>query len=127
MDGSVLLMLSLLLAAFADATVSAGAEPRDEVWFCQPSVPEEVARANATFSVVYQLEIGPNGRPQSLTKLVNPYLDDEQFIQCLSKWVLPVKNRRITVAFRWQHGVGWTEVLISGTDTPRRLILNESR
>jgi hypothetical protein len=90
-----------------------------QIELCDFKMPKEFARANATFLVAYGLQIGNDGRPTKVekVKMANDFpIPDEPFVSCVKGWVLPVVNQRASVLFEWKHGVGWTQIEISGSD-----------
>jgi len=95
---------------------------RLEIAMCDFKVPPEIARANATFTVVFAVQVGEDGRTTKIEREKNTLLSDEPFITCLKTWIYPVKtNKGLFVSFVWRHGQGWTEVAISGADLDYRI------
>ena len=92
---------------------------KTEIEICDFKMPHEIARANATFLILYGLQIGADGRPTKVEKIKmeNTFpIPDEPFVSCIKGWVLPVANHRVSVLFQWKHGAGWTQIELSGTD-----------
>jgi hypothetical protein len=89
---------------------------------CDFKVPTSIAGANASFNVVYSVKVGPNGKAVSINKVVNKYLDDQLFIDCISKWVFQKNSKEVTVTFSWKHGIGWTKMSVS-SKTMSRVVL----
>lgn len=114
--------LALSVACLGGTTACAG-PPKDEVVICDVPVSSSVMQANATFNVVYTLDLDAEGRPTKIKPIRNDFLPSEPFQRCFAQWVLPAKNRLVTVVFRWQHGVGWTDVVIVGLDINRKIVL----
>jgi hypothetical protein len=96
--------------------------PGNEIVLCGDTVPAELARANATFSVRYQLQTGDFGEVVQVTKLVNDVLPDGALVACLSRWRLPVQQSKAQVLLRWTHASGWTQVILSMPGYPSRTI-----
>jgi hypothetical protein len=100
-------------------------QPKDEIELCDFKVPADVAEANASFTVIYALDIGVSGGPSKVTKLKNDFLKDEPFTDCFMRWALPVRNERITVYLSWEHGKGWTRVALEGKHINRRILIHQ--
>ena len=114
--------LAVLIACLGGDMTFAG-PPKDEVVICDVAVPPSVMQANVTFNVIFTLDLDSEGRPTKIKPIRNDYLPSEPFERCFALWALPAKNRQVAVAFRWQHGVGWTQVVISGPDISRKIVL----
>ncbi len=71
-------------------------------------IPHSVMHANATFNVVFTLDLDSGDRPGKITGIRNEFLADEPPQGDLAQQMLPAKNRRVKVVYRWKHGVGWT-------------------
>lgn len=94
---------------------------RQEIELCNYHVPPEIARANASFMVVYAVRVDSGGHAAVVEKVKNDFLSSEPFTACLRKWILPTSNQKVVVTFAWQHGVGWTEIMISGPGIDTRI------
>jgi hypothetical protein len=94
---------------------------RQEIELCDFQVPPAIARANASFTVVYAIKVGDDGHAASVEKVKNDFLPSRPFTACLGKWILPTHNRKVVVTLAWQHGVGWTEVTVSGPGIDTRI------
>ena len=87
--------------------------------FCDFNVPSAITHANASFSVVYSMEIDDSGNPVKINKILNNFLTDELFVNCFIKWKLPPEYKTITIVMNWKHGVGWTQLSLSGKEVHR--------
>jgi len=116
--------ISLCLLGFV-MRATASTVPNEEIEFCDFHVPEDVARANASFTVVYSVEVNGEGRATSVRRAKNDFLQDEPFVSCLINWNLPVRNERVAVALTWKHGIGWTDVNISGQGVDQRIVFQQ--
>ena len=87
--------------------------------FCDFNVPSVIAHANTSFSVVYSIEIDDSGNPVKVEKIMNRFLVDEPFIDCFMKWKLPPEHGTIIIVMDWKHGVGWTQLSLSGKEIHR--------
>ena len=85
---------------------------------CDFKVPPFVAHANASFSVIYSMDINPNGVPINInnvsTSTISKALSNEPFIECFQKWRLPPFYEKVEVYLYWKHAVGWTSVSLIG-------------
>ncbi|MFL6389831.1 MAG: hypothetical protein ACJ71U_20320 [Terriglobales bacterium] len=98
-----------------------------EIEVCDFRVPQEIARANASFTAIYTLKVGENGRPIKVEKEKNDFLADEPFAKCIKNWVLPSSNERLVATFTWKHAEGWTEIAVSGVGVNYRIKLDQAR
>jgi hypothetical protein len=106
-----------MLVMFSVSSLSPNVRTTDErleVKMCDFQVPPELARANATFSVFYEIQVGDDGRPTKIEKVKNNLLGNEPFVECIQSWTLSVKNKRLVASFDWKHGQGWTGLTILG-------------
>jgi len=95
----------------------------DEIELCDFQVLAELARANASFSVIFQIQTDGGGRPSKVAKLKNDFLQDEPFMACLRRWILPAPNAQVIVVLNWKHGRGWTQLNIDGQGIHRKIRL----
>jgi hypothetical protein len=92
-----------------------------EVDVCDFGVPNEIAQANASFPVVFKVQVGEDGRALKVEKVKNDFLTDEPFVSCIKDWTLPRGSRPLVVTFDWKHAEGWTEIAISGDEVNYRI------
>jgi hypothetical protein len=104
---------------FSALTVYANAS--EEIELCDFKVPGAIARANASFSVIYSIELGPTGKPTKVTKVKNDFLADDPFVNCFRGWQLPPEYGTVSIILNWKHGIGWTQLSISGKGVHRVL------
>jgi len=114
--------LAVLIACLGGDMTFAG-PPKDEVVICDVAPSPSVMQANVTFNVIFTLDLDSEGCPTKIKAIRNDYLPNEPFERCFAQWALPAKNRQVAVVFRWQHGVGWTDLIISGLDINRKIVL----
>ena len=90
-------------------------------------VPAIQQRANANFSLVYEVEVGPTGSAEMVRKLRDPFLGEEILGDCLRSWVFPTSLLRstVTIVLEWKHGVGWRSVSITGSGFRSYIELHE--
>jgi hypothetical protein len=121
-ERSVVVCVAALLFAVVPLSPRARAISEElEIKMCDFQVSPELARANATFSVFYAIQVGDDGRPTKIEKVKNDLLGNEAFVTCIQSWTLSVKNKRLVASFDWKHGQGWTDVTISGDDVRYRI------
>jgi len=111
-----------LLLVNSGASVVRDVPPRDEIVLCGGLVPDALANANATFTVVYGLALDSSGSVQKVTRMRNPVIPDGPIIACLRRWSLPARNVTATVAMTWRHARGWTDVAVTIPGFPSRRI-----
>jgi hypothetical protein len=92
-----------------------------EVDVCDISVPKEIAQANASFVVVFAVQVDEDGRLIKVDKATNDFLSDVPFVSCMTHWILPRNSRALAVTFTWKHALGWTEIAISGDQVDYRI------
>jgi hypothetical protein len=112
----VVILVFLLISVHTKIT-SAG----ELIELCDFKVPDSIANANASFSVVYSIEIDPSGKVVKVTKVKNEFLSDAPFVACLRTWQLPPEYGTVSVIFNWTHGKGWTQMSLTGKGVERVL------
>lgn len=104
--------------------VTAFAAEQEIIEFCNFEVPEIVAHANASFPVIYSMDIDSTGTPININKINNhPFekiMSDDPFLKCFQKWKLPPSYGKVEIYLNWKHAVGWTSVSLIGKDVVRR-------
>lgn len=113
---TVVCMLSIYFSA-----TTTYAEASEEIELCDFKVPAAIARANASFSVIYSIELGSTGKPTKVTKVKNDFWADDSFVKCFRGWRLPPEYRTVSIILNWKHGTGWTQLVISGKGVHRIL------
>jgi len=117
--------ISLLFFVFFGIHAFAN-EPEIEeeiIEFCNFEMPKVLAQANASFSVVYSMDIDSTGTPINIKLAYNnneKIMSDEPFIECFQKWKLPSSHGKVDVYFYWKHAVGWTTMSIAGKNVSRK-------
>ena len=116
--------ISLVIVVFLGIPTFANEqEIEDEIIeFCNFKVPEFTAQANASFEVVYTMEIDSNGSPVNIINkniITHKQVSDEPFVECFQKWKLPPSYGKADVSFYWKSGVGWTTMSLKGKNVRR--------
>jgi hypothetical protein len=124
-SANILLGMSCLLPTLptlADELASNGLDPTaDQVELCDFKVPSIVARANATFYVLYRIHFDSTGKPDGIEKRENAFLEDRYFQDCFRRWRLPIRDETVVVIMKWEHGRGWVSVGINGPTIHRSI------
>ncbi|MGI8542983.1 MAG: hypothetical protein ACR2MD_05825 [Aridibacter sp.] len=120
------LITTTLLFMFAD---SINAQTSDEtktletkkettISICNLPVPKGIKQANASFTVNYIFELEKDGKPKNLVKVRDRYVGIKNVSACLNDWRINVdsKDEKMVVNFRWEHGIGWTQILVLNTE-----------
>lgn len=96
----------------------AAKKQKAEITFCQFSLSDEIKDGNSSFTVGYSFKLDDKGKPKDIKKILGDQLSDEKVISCLSGWHFSdvAYDSLITVFFRWEHAIGWTELTVSGKD-----------
>jgi hypothetical protein len=119
---SKILMAGLLLMALPQLGWAGIANEHElEVDVCDFGVPKEIAQANASFPVVFTVQVGEDGRALKVERVKNDFLTDKPFVSCIKDWTLPRSSRSLVVTFNWKHAEGWTEIAISGEEVNYRI------
>jgi hypothetical protein len=108
-------------------TISMQEKVQSEITFCNLYMPNELKRANASFTISYAFEIGAEGKPIKISKVIDDYLSVEKVAPCLSEWHfrgIP-QGSKLVASFRWQHGKGWDYLSISGHHYSHKIKLQE--
>jgi len=117
-----ILISGFLLMALPQFVWAGIAKERElEVDVCDFGVPKEIAQANASFPVVFTVQVGEDGRALKVEKVKNDFLTDKPFVSCIKDWTLPRSSRSLVVTFNWKHAEGWTEIAISGDEVNYRI------
>ena len=109
---AVVLAMGVALQVWAQSPKPA----TNEVELCDFKVLPVLADANATFSMIFALEIGEEGVPTNIRRVEGHFLDERSFIECLKKWRLAApRGQKVLVEFDWVHGKGWVRVTITSS------------
>jgi hypothetical protein len=106
---TIVFVLSMGLSALAGQ-----AQTLELIELCDFEVPRAISNANITFSVIYLIEIGPTGSPIKVTRVKNDFLADDPFVNCFRDWVLLPDHGPVSIILNWKHGIGWTQMSLSG-------------
>ncbi|MEK6286384.1 MAG: hypothetical protein AABO57_11635 [Acidobacteriota bacterium] len=100
-----------------------------ELSFCNFELPDSVKISNASFDVIYSFEIGDDGRPARIAKVLDDYVGKERVSSCLADWRFQGVQRglRMIALFRWQHGEGWVHASASGPGLSQRVKITGER
>src|ERR1700694_4892234 len=86
-------MVTRVLVVALVSSVCVWAQPvRAEVTiveFCDFHVPSWVARANTTFTMAFNMDVGKDGEPVGIRTVESHFLDENLFIACIKRWRLP--------------------------------------
>lgn len=100
-----------------------------QISFCNFALSDSVKTGNASFNVIYSFDRGEDGRPIRVTKIFDDYIGEDRVSDCLSDWHFEgiKKGTHMIASFRWQHGVGWTEVGASGGGFSQKIKITGER
>jgi hypothetical protein len=112
------------LILFFGHSLSFSQQPKsDEIVMCGTDVvPKAIQQANASFPIVYKLDIDSIGGVKAATKVMNKFVPDADIRKCLESWKLPTANSTVLVSYNWEHGKGWSSLSISLPGHPVRVI-----
>jgi hypothetical protein len=83
---------------------------------------------NASFSIVYQFEIGEDGHPMHIQLLVGEkYIDPKAAEACLRKWVLSGLQtwKKYLLVLNWEHSSGYVSMTILSEQISLTMSLQE--
>jgi hypothetical protein len=120
---------SFLLAWAAVAPSNAATPTETEVTFCQFELSEIHQKMSGTFAVIYDFELGKDGRPIGITSAQNDVVEDLSVRGCLATWriVGAEPGARFRAVFRWEHEVGWVSLEVSGVGFRQILAITGNR
>jgi hypothetical protein len=100
-----------------------------EVTFCNFPLPASLKQANASFNVAYSFAIDEAGKPTTITRIMNDYLDPSEVSTCLKGWMFrgAQKGATFVATFRWQHAEGWVDLSITGPDLDEKIRVTGDR
>jgi len=96
----------------------------EEIVLCDLGMNKELAQANASFSLIYELEVGSAGDVAGVREVRNGFLPGKRIAACLSRWRFAGSARKVMVIFNWKHGEGWRSIAIQDGDHTRRIRFN---
>ena len=105
-------LLWLLVFLFDVGTAKA-----QELTFCSLPLSKAILQANASFNVIYELDVSEKGLPVNIKALEEGFAQPADVQACLEQWRLPqFASKHLVAVFEWHHGVGWKKLAISGPD-----------
>ncbi len=88
-----------------------------ELTFCAFPLSKAILQANASFNVIYELDVSEKGLPVNIRALEKGFAQAADVQACLEQWRLPqFASKHLVAVFEWHHGVGWKKLAISGPD-----------
>lgn len=87
-------------------------------------------QANASFSIIFQFEIGKDEHPMHISFLAgDKYIDPKLAEEGLAKWTLAGLEtwKKYILILNWEHGVGYTSMSILGDQLKLSIRLIEPR
>ncbi len=82
------------------------------IYFCNLPVSEAAHRGNRYFTETYRLVYANNGATIDVKETEALFTKEEDVLKCVREWKLTGFPERslIVLTFKWEHGVGWTEM-----------------
>lgn len=111
----VLLSVVALSLSWSEANILSAQETpvRTKVELCDLRVPDSVAQANATFTMVFSAVRSADGSLKDIKKTRGSLLPDAPFIACITGWKLSgPASEVVVVEFDWVHSKGWTAIRV---------------
>ena len=111
------LFICFVELSFANQTFAQNSET--EVSFCQFPISDSAKLGHSNFSLIYTFRINMEGKPTKIKTLRDfpiAQVNEKQVIDCISEWkFFNLQNNTFLIAhFKWQHGQGWSEIVIEG-------------
>lgn len=99
-----------------------------DVSFCLLPLPKVVLQAHTSFNAIYQFDVDNAGIPSNIKAVSKQFTKLEDVQSCLANWSIPnAALKHFVVVFEWQHGVGWTRLVVSGPGTKLTVRLSGER
>jgi hypothetical protein len=118
------ILLSLFLLVMCTSHISA---QRDILFsMCDFPLSEMYRQANLSFTQAYRIRIDSEGNPDKIDRVLGKeiYVSEKLAETCISKWKFIgfAQGNVFLTSFRWDHGLGWTRVSISGNGIYRKVV-----
>jgi hypothetical protein len=110
-----------VLVACCLAASTANAFSDEEIVLCDLGVSTQVRNANASFNVIYQLDLDSAGNVTRASPLRSDFLSDKTIVACLKRWKFSRPRRQVTVVFQWKHAEGWISAAVVDGGTTRTI------
>ena len=97
-----------------DATGERAVEPS----FCDLAPAESVQQSNTSFTEIFRFKLSDTGAPSPAARVHGEYLSVTEVTKCVRTWKFRnfEPGDSFLIAFRWEHGTGWTELRITSRD-----------
>jgi hypothetical protein len=110
-------LCSASLLWFLVVLFDVGTAKAQELAFCAFPLSKAILQANASFNVIYELDVSEKGLPVNIKALEKGFAQPADVQACLEQWRLPqFASKHLVAVFEWHHGVGWKKLAISGPD-----------
>jgi hypothetical protein len=92
--------------------------PKVNVVFCGFEPSKSLVQGHANFTLRVLFLIDQKGKPANPRQVGGFRVDQNQVKKCLSEWDFSglSANSRVTARFTWKHGIGWTQMDVSGRE-----------
>jgi len=117
-----LVLPAVFLTAIALAVQVCGQEAANEKVvepsFCNLLPAESVQQSNTSFTEIFRFKLSDTGTPSPAVRVHGEYLTVADVTKCVRTWKFRnfEAGESFLVAFRWEHGGGWTELRITSRD-----------
>lgn len=113
--------MTAILAATAlvgQARAQTANEKTVEPSFCELAPPESVQQENTNFTEMFRFKLSDTGAPMPAVRLRGEHINASEVTKCIKTWKFRnfEPGDSFLIAFRWEHGPGWTELRITSRD-----------
>jgi len=108
------IVFAIHMAAMLVVVVGQTRRPSADLTFCQFELSDNIKQPHIDFTEAYIFRIGPEGAPAKISRVLGNILNVDAVYRCMSNWRfrgLP-KNSALTAYFRWENGMGWTQLRV---------------
>ena len=111
-----MLLLGVLVLGWLNPTAHSPALQATQIAYCLFSLPDDLKRTNTSFTLRFSFRLDEDGRPTDIKELQGTEVAEDEGASCISQWRFPGidKGSLLLASFRWEHGVGWTYLSITG-------------
>ena len=124
--------LGVVLGVVAGLAPSAN-PPVIDIDFCQMPLAQWRKDAYLSFTVISSFTIDGNGVPKQIelfsSRGTTDFVASSAPVECISRWRFKgiPEGTQFAASFRWEHGIGWTEMSIASPVFNQKIRLSGER
>jgi hypothetical protein len=106
--------VGVTLVLLVTAVIHYSQDRKAVISFCNLSVGKEVNESNTYFTDSYKFRLDQDGLPKEIVAHQAKFTRVEDVTACLADWKFKgfARPSLFIVFFKWDHGVGWSEMRI---------------